>query len=107
SDPEKSDEAYDLIVRARKILPEDPELAQLLAEASFQRHDFAYAVELLSYSAGKKPLTPKLLYVLGMSYRNTNQVNVARETLQRALTAGLQEPFANEAKNFVEEVPPP
>ncbi|MGZ5552664.1 MAG: tetratricopeptide repeat protein [Chthoniobacterales bacterium] len=107
SDPEKSDEAYDLIVRARKILPEDPELAQLLAEASFQRHDFAYAAELLSYSAGKKPLTPKLLYVLGMSYRNTNQVNAARETLQRALTAGLQEPFANEAKNFVEEVPPP
>ncbi len=101
NEPEGSSAAYDLIVRARKTLPDDPELAQLLAEVSYQRRDFTLAAQLLSDSAGRKPLTPKLLYVLGMCYRNSNQDAAAKQTLQRALDAGLQEPLSNEVRRIL------
>ena len=43
-DPEKRDQAYALVIKARKALPDDPELAQILAELSYHGKEFAYAV---------------------------------------------------------------
>ena len=72
-DPERRDQAYDLVMKARKTLPDDPELAQILAELSCQRKEFAYAVQLLRRSSGKRPLDAKYLYYLGMSHLNANE----------------------------------
>ena len=60
ADPEKRDQAYDLVMKARKALPDDPELAQILAELSYQRKEFAYAAQLLRESSEKRPLDAKL-----------------------------------------------
>ena len=66
-------EAYELAVKARTALPDDPELAKILAELSYDRQDFAYAVQLLRQSAEKTPLGAKDLYYLGMSHLKTNE----------------------------------
>ena len=94
-DPEKRDEAYDLAMKARRALPDDPEVAQILAELSYQRKEFAYAVQLLRQSSEKKPLEAKYLYYLGMSQLKANEKQQSREALQEALAAGLPDPLAS------------
>ncbi len=103
-DPERRDEAYDLVMKARRALPDDPELAQSLAELSYQRKEFAYAVQLLRQSAEKKPLEAKYLYYLGMSHLKANENQQGREALQEALAAGLPNPLASEAKSVLAEL---
>ena len=90
--------AYDLASKARKSLPDDPELAELLARLSYERKEFARARQLLEETARTKRLDADSLFYLGMSQLQTKQTNEARGVLNEALTNGLQEPFATEAK---------
>ena len=103
-DPEKRDQAYDLVIKARKALPDDPELAQILAELSYQRKEFAYAVQLLRRSSEKRPLDAKYLYYLGMSHLKADEKLQSREALRQALAAGLPDPLASEAKSVLAEL---
>ena len=102
--PEKRDEAYDLAVKARKALPDDPELAQILAKLSYDRNEFAYAVQLLKQSAERRPLDAQDLYYLGMSQLKGKDKIQSRETLSQALSAGLQNPLATEARRALAEL---
>ena len=103
-DPEKRDQAYDLVIKARKALPDDPELAQILAELSYQRKEFAYAVQLLRRSSKKRPLDAKYLYYLGMSHLKADEKLESREALRQALAAGLPDPLASEAKSVLADL---
>ena len=103
-DPEKRDEAYDLAIKARRALPDDPELAQILAELSYKRKEYAYAVKLLRQSAEKRPLDAKYLYYLGMSHLETKDNIKSREALDQALAAGLQDPLATDARRAITEL---
>jgi tetratricopeptide (TPR) repeat protein len=104
--PDDLAKAYDLAMKARKVLIDDPELARTLAELSFERKEFPYAIQLFQESAGKQPLPPKDLYYLGMAQLQTKQDAKGRETLERALAAGLSDPFAQEAKQRLPEQQP-
>jgi tetratricopeptide (TPR) repeat protein len=105
NDPDKLQEAYELAMKARKALPDDPELARTLAEASFKRNEFPYAIQLFQQSAAAQGLTAKDLYYLGLAQFQTKQDVNARESLRRALSAGLQDPLAQEAKKRLAEPP--
>jgi tetratricopeptide (TPR) repeat protein len=96
--PDELAKAYDLAMKARKALSDDPELARTLAELNFKRKEFAYAIQLFQQSAANQPLPPKDLYYLGMAQLQTKQDAQGRETLERALAAGLQDPLAQEAR---------
>ena len=96
--PDDLAKAYDLAMKARKTLSDDPELARTLAELNFKRKEFAYAIQLFQQSAANQALPPKDLYYLGMAQLQTKQDAKGRETLERALAAGLQDPLAQEAR---------
>ena len=102
--PDKRAEAYELAVKARTALPDDPELAKILAELSYDRQDFAYAVQLLRQSAEKRPLGAKDLYYLGMSHLKSNEKSKSREALDQALAAGLEDPLASDARRTIREL---
>jgi uncharacterized protein HemY len=104
--PDDLAKAYDLAMKARKVLIDDPELARTLAELSFERKEFPYAIQLFQESAGKQPLSPKDLYCLGMAQLQTKQDAKGRETLERALAAGLPNPLADEVKKRLGEQQP-
>jgi tetratricopeptide (TPR) repeat protein len=104
--PDDLTKAYDLAMKARKTLSDDPELARTLAELNFKRKEFAYAIQLFQQSATKQPLPPKDLYYLGMAQLQTKQDAKGREALERALAAGLQDPLAQEAKQRLAESQP-
>ena len=102
--PKSATKRYDLAVKARKALPDDPELAQILAELSYQRKEFAYAVQLLRQSSEKRPLDAKYLYYLGMSHLKANEKLQGREALDQALAAGLEDPLASDARRAISEL---
>ena len=64
-DPAALDTAYEFAVKARKALPDDPELARTLGEISYQRKDYSRALQLLRESARATPLDAKGSYYLG------------------------------------------
>jgi tetratricopeptide (TPR) repeat protein len=105
-DPSALDRAYEFAVKARRTLSDDPELARTLGEISYQRKEYSRALELLQESARTTPLDAKGLYYLGMSHLEAKQGPQAREALERALAAGLQEPLASEAKRLLAESKP-
>jgi tetratricopeptide (TPR) repeat protein len=102
-DPAALDTAYEFAVKARRAMPDDPELARTLGEISYQRKDYSRALQLLRESARGTPLDAKGSYYLGASQWQLKQKPQATEALEKALAAGLQEPFASEAKRLLAE----
>jgi Flp pilus assembly protein TadD len=103
-DPSTVPAAYDLATKARKTLPDDPELSELLGRLSYEKKEYPRAIQLLQESARKRPLNANSLFYLGMSQLEARQKTEAREVLDQALVAGLQEPLAAEAKRALAEL---
>jgi tetratricopeptide (TPR) repeat protein len=103
-DPSTVAAGYDLATKARKTLPDDPELAELLGRLSYEKKEYPRAVQLLQESARKKALGADSLFYLGMSQFQAKQRTEARGALNQALTDGLQEPFATEAKRALADL---
>ena len=55
-------------------------------------------------SARKKPLRGKDLYYLGMSQLRMGQDTESRKTLEKALSAGLQEPMLHDARAVIADL---
>jgi tetratricopeptide (TPR) repeat protein len=105
-DPENIVKGYDLAMKARKTLTDDPELTQILATLSYQKKEYRRAIQLFEESNRNKPIDAKSLFYLGLSYAHDHQKPQAGETLKRALAAGLPEPLATEAKQAIAELQP-
>ena len=103
-DPSKVPAAYDLATKARKTLPDDPELSELLGRLSYEKKEYPRAIQLLQESARKRPLDADSLFYLGMSQLQARQKIEARGVLNQALVAGLQEPLATEAKRALADL---
>ena len=103
-DPATVVAAYDLATKARKALPDDPELAELLGRLSYEKKEYPRAVQLLQESARKRPLDANSLFYLGMSQVRARQTAEARGALNQALADGLPEPRASEAKRALADM---
>ena len=97
-DPSTIAAAYDLATKARKTLPDDPELSELLGRLSYEKKEYPRAIQLLQESARKRPLDADSLFYLGMSQLQARQKTEARGALNQALLAGLQEPLGDRGK---------
>lgn len=96
--PEQSEAAFDLATKARKSLPQDPEVAQLLAAIRYHRKEYASVLQLLTESAAKRSLNAKCLFYEGMSRIQLKQTEDGRASLSKALDSGLDGSAADEAR---------
>jgi tetratricopeptide (TPR) repeat protein len=103
-DPSNLTAAYDLATKARKTLPDDPELAEVLARLSYEKKEYPRVIQLLQESARKQPLDADSLFYLGMSQLQARQKTEGRGALDQALAGGLQEPLASEAKRALADL---
>jgi Flp pilus assembly protein TadD len=103
-DPSTVAAAYDLATKARKALPDDPQLSELLGRLSYEKKEYPRAIQLFQESARKRPLDADSLFYLGMSQLQASQKAEARGALNQALAGGLQEPFASEAKRALADL---
>jgi len=98
--------AYDLATKARKALPDDPELSELMGRLSYEKKEYPRAIQLLQESSRKRPLDADSLFYLGMSQLQTRQKTEAQGILNQALVGGLQEPLASEARHALADLQP-
>jgi tetratricopeptide (TPR) repeat protein len=103
NNPATLSKASDLATKAHKQLPDDLDLTRILAEISYKKKDFAYALQLLKKTAAKKPLDNMGLFYFGMASLQEKQKAQGRDALERALNAGLPEPFSAEAKRAISQ----
>jgi len=93
--------AYDLAMKARKALPDDPDVARTLAKIAYKRREFSYAIQLFQESAQKQPLSALDLYYLGMAQLENKQENQGKQNLERALAAAPDQKIAEEIKRQI------
>ena len=103
-DPSTIAAAYDLATKARKTLPDDPELSELLGRLSYEKRNIRAPSNCFRKAPGNGRLTPNSLFYLGMSQLQARQNAEARGALNQALAAGLQEPLAAEAKRALADL---
>ena len=104
NDPTKRDAAYDLATKARRTIPGDPLISIVLGRVSYERKDFGRAIQLFQESARERPLDARSLYYLGMAHAQAKHNAEAKETLNRALQAGLSGAEASEAKRALADI---
>ena len=104
-DPGQIARAYELAVKARKALPDDPELARTLAAISYKRKEYNYALQLFEEAARTAPLDARSLFYLGMTHLQLKHNDESRKSLNEALAMGLSDPFASEAKRAISGLP--
>jgi tetratricopeptide (TPR) repeat protein len=104
NDPTKRDTAYDLATKARRTIPGDPLISIVLGRVSYERKDFGRAIQLFQESARERPLDARSLYYLGMAQAQAKHNAEAKETLNRALQAGLSDAEASEAKRALANI---
>jgi tetratricopeptide (TPR) repeat protein len=100
-EPASLEKAYGLAVKARKALPNDPELIRTLGEISYRRKEYPRAVQLLRESAQTAPLDAKGFYYLGASQLQMEQKAEGKQSLERALSSALPEPLASDARRLL------
>jgi tetratricopeptide (TPR) repeat protein len=103
NEPANAEKAYDLANKARRTLADDPDLQRTLGALSYQRKEYARAVQLLQESGRKKPLDGKSLFFLGMAQVQLGHKAEAKEILDRALASGIPGDLAQKAQRAISE----
>lgn len=80
-----SEQDYKALVKARELLPLDPDVGASLGEAAYKRGQFEWASRLLQESAAGGSRQADAYYYLGMSYHQLKNKAAARKALNRAL----------------------
>jgi len=102
--PGKEAKAFELATSARAALPQDPGVAKTLGRLTYGRKDYRYAVSLLEEGLRGGPQDATSLFLLGMSHSQLKDATAAAAALQKAITAGLTEPSATEARRMLAEL---
>lgn len=97
-DPAKG---LELARRARKALPQDPEVADTLGWLAFGDHQFTWARTLLQESAAALPADPSAQYHLAMADYMLGDEAAARAAFARALAVGPSFPEREAAASRV------
>ena len=93
--------AYDLALKVREAYPDDPEVGKALGILSYRQEFYARALELLNESAAKRKGDAELLYYLGATYRQLNDLPRCREALDRASRLRLAPRLMGEARQML------
>src|SRR5262249_11812291 len=106
-DPSRSQEAYDLAVKAKKGLPDDASLARALGQLSYERKEYPRAVQFLQESGRKAPLDAEGLLYLGLSYKEMRRPTEAKKTLKRPWASNFRTFRAEEPKGTLSDLGKP
>jgi tetratricopeptide (TPR) repeat protein len=101
NDPSNANKGYELANKARRAMPDDPDLARTLGVLSFQRKEYSRAIQLLEESESRKPLDGKSLFALGMAHFQLGHKSDAKKDLDRALAAGIPDDLTKQAKDTI------
>ena len=96
--------AYDLALKARETLPDDPELGKTIGILLYRRGDYAGAARALQEGLRKRGDDGETLYYLGMAHFKLKENSESLSELQRALNLSLSDIEADDAKSTLNEL---
>jgi tetratricopeptide (TPR) repeat protein len=96
--------AYDLALKARETLPDDPELGKTVGILLYRRGDYAGAARALQEGLRKRGDDGETLYYLGMAHFKLKENSESLSELQRALNLSLSDIEADDAKSTLNEL---
>jgi len=96
--------AFDLVMKARGALPDDPAVTSTLGAIVCMRGDHGWAARLLQESATKRPDDPQIFYYLGLARHHLKEKEAAAKALQRCLELAPDSPNAADAKGLLSEL---
>ncbi|HYV27672.1 MAG TPA: tetratricopeptide repeat protein, partial [Candidatus Eisenbacteria bacterium] len=99
-------QALALAKEARKLAPDDAEVAYLLGRLADQSGDHRWASDLLQESAARQPSNPEVLFHLAQALYAIGRVNDAEDAMRRAVAElGTRNPelgtLKSEAQSFL------
>ncbi len=100
-DSSNDKKAYELAVKAREVLRDDPELAEALGIVIYRQGDYVRAVNLLKESSRSRSGDAQLMYYLGMAQYKLKQPAESRITLQKALDMNPPAQLGDEARRVL------
>jgi tetratricopeptide (TPR) repeat protein len=92
------EKAYRLAERARRLLPNDPAVADTLGWILFKRGEYSRALGIIDDSASKRPTDPEIQYHLGMVHYMLLEEGPARLALERAVQSTADFPGKEDAR---------
>ncbi len=98
---EDFDKAYDLAMRARDLLPNDPSTADTLGWINYKRGDYDMALSLVQESVRKIDKHPEIQYHLAKIHQAREENEEAKTAFANALEFGLDGAKADEAKQYI------
>jgi tetratricopeptide (TPR) repeat protein len=101
---EDLDRALELAKRAKKQLPDDPNVADTLGLAFLAKGFYPSAISELSDAAEKMPEHPTVLYHLGLAHWKNGDKQEAQAALDKALKVNLDFPEKKKAEKLLEEI---
>jgi tetratricopeptide (TPR) repeat protein len=96
--------AYDLAIKAREALPDDPDVARALGIITCRQGDYARSEKFLKESAAKKGSDAQSAYYLGIAQYNLHEKDDSKKNLILALNSKLPDNHAAEAKRILAEL---
>jgi tetratricopeptide (TPR) repeat protein len=98
------DVAFAMAQTARRQLPDNPNSADTLGWAFYQKHVYTSAVSLFKEAVKKEPDNALFNYHLGLAYAKSGQVNLAKQQLDRVVKIKPDFPDVDELRRAVAEV---
>lgn len=95
------EEAYELAVRAKSLLPNDPSISDTLGWINYKKGDYDTALRLLKASATALE-HPMVQYHLGKIHQAREEINEAKTAMERAISLGLDDEYVDDAKSVLE-----
>jgi len=92
------DKAFEMAQKARKLLPNEPHVADTLGWILYKRHQYPWALSLLMESGNVIGADPEMQFHLGMAQYMLGDEPSARISFSRALEANKDFPGIDQAK---------
>jgi tetratricopeptide (TPR) repeat protein len=96
--------AFELAKTARKLAPDDPEVAHALGRLAHATGDYQWALSLLQETVRQKPGDPEALHDLAEAYYSVGRVDDAETAMRNSLQADTSIPRAAKAGRFLEMI---
>jgi cellulose synthase operon protein C len=97
------DIAFRMAQTARRQLPDNPNSADTLGWAFYQKHVYTSAINLFKEAVKKEPGNALYNYHLGLAYAKTGQAGLAKQQLDRVVKIKPNFPDVDELRRAVEE----
>jgi tetratricopeptide (TPR) repeat protein len=96
--------AFELAKTARKLAPDDPEVAHSLGRLAYETGDYQWALSLLQETARQEPDNPEVLFDLAEAYYSVGRVDDAETAMRNSLRTDASLSRAAKASHFLEMI---